>query len=273
VRRLAVVLGAVAFAAIGAEVAIGAMFFLFDSTRARPGQDVVVRQGGTVRPLQRPVRLYLVPSEIASEVRSRYDRRLHFIGLFVHDENGHGITTFTVPPLAPGTYAIASWCPGCAAFSRGRTFFVQAVSTSTTRYRNRMLLHVQEAPVTPESCPVTRPNGRVPRGVPRGERTFHGNGVLAAAIPREGVYLDRDGDGAFADKMSWVARGTPASLAVRYQRIDVATAPTTASTGRGTLAGFSGLSWASRMFYSEGCWKVTGRIGDVALSFVVEVQR
>jgi hypothetical protein len=281
VRRSVAVLGALAFAAIAAEVAIGASFFLFDSPRASAGDDVVVRQAGTpasfgprnaVRPLQRPVRLYLVPSEIAPRIRSRNDPRLHFIGLFVHDRNGHGITTFTVPPLAAGKYAIASWCPGCPRFSRGRTFFVQSVSPSTTRYRNRMRLDVQAAPATAETCPATTPNGRVPRGVPKGTRTFHGNGVLAAAIPRDGVYVDRDGDGAVTDKMVWVARGTPATLAVRYERIDVAAAPITASTGRGTLAGFSGLSWASRMFYGDGCWKVTGRIGDVALSFEVEVQ-
>jgi hypothetical protein len=31
-------------------------------------------------------------------------------------------------------------------------------------------------------------------------------------------------------------------------------------------------TWAARMYFpSEGCWRVTGRVEDVALSFVVQV--
>jgi hypothetical protein len=133
---------------------------------------VKVRAGGTpkgftlkrrVKLFQRPVRLYLVQNDAAAKVRSRFDPRLNFIGSVVPDKNGRGLLTFSVPPLDPGTYTIAYWCPGCAAYSRGRTFFVQQADQFVPGYRSQALLRIE----TTQSCPVTLPNANRPPGQPR----------------------------------------------------------------------------------------------------------
>src|SRR5438093_7623494 len=76
-----------------------------------------------LKPFQRPMRLYLVANDVAATLRSQLDPRLHAIGTLVPDRNGRGLLTFRVPELPPADYAVAAWCPGCAAWSRGRTFF------------------------------------------------------------------------------------------------------------------------------------------------------
>jgi hypothetical protein len=43
-------------------------------------------------------------------------------------------------------------------------------------------------------------------------------------------------------------------------------------TVHGTLGGYDGPSWASRMAFQAGCWHVTGRVLDASLSFVVQVE-
>ena len=162
------------------------LFFLFDPTSAKPGETVTVRLGGTpksftqaqaVRPFQRPIRLYVVPNGAAAGVRSRFDSRLHFVGSLVPDARGRGKVSFTVPPLDAGSYAAAAWCPGCARFSFGRTFFTLPVGSGTApRYRPFMLLRV--APLSfADGCPATVPNGSTPPGERRAPH-FHGNGLL-----------------------------------------------------------------------------------------------
>jgi hypothetical protein len=43
---------------------------------------------------------------------------------------------------------------------------------------------------------------------------------------------------------------------------------------RGTLSGFNGATWATPItFPTVGCWKLTARVEDVSLSFVVRVVR
>lgn len=81
-----------------------------------------------------------------------------------------------------------------------------------------------------------------------------------------------------ATKQIWWAAGTPswADLAVWIRRLDVLGPKLPAQTVRGWWpqgSGFRGSgSWAARLhFPSEGCWKVTGRVRDVSLAFVVEV--
>jgi hypothetical protein len=55
--------------------------------------------------------------------------------------------------------------------------------------------------------------------------------------------------------------------------LDEAAAPAVAQAVPGTLMGYDGPSWASRMDLQPGCWKITGRLLDVSLSFVVQVLR
>jgi hypothetical protein len=283
-RVAAVVIAAVALTA-GADSARSALFFFFDPTTAKPGDRVTVRTAGTprvfqpskrVRPLQRQMRLYLVENAIAGEVRSRFDSRLHFVGRLRPDRDGHGVLAFTVPPLDAGSYAAAVWCPGCARTSRGRTFFVLGIRPGNVgRHLPRMLLRVAAPPATEATCPVTIPNGNWPLGP---TPTGHGNGLLWTGLPRDGTVAlspDRVGpDGSiFWTKLIWIAAGVHAGgLEVRVQRLDAPAPVLHPEVVSGHLSGWSGPSWAARMrFSSGGCWRVTGRVDDVSLSFVIKV--
>jgi len=154
VRRFAILFAAAASVAVfAAQPAAGALFFLFEPTQVKPGDRVSARLGGTprdfdasdrVKPFQVPIRLYLVPASAAQDVHSRHDSRLVAAATIVPDKNGHGVTTFTVPDLKGGEYVAAAWCPGCAPYSRGRTFFTLPVSADIiTNLRPRMVLQVE----------------------------------------------------------------------------------------------------------------------------------
>jgi hypothetical protein len=285
-RLLALVLAAAALAAATAQNGNAALFFLFDPALAKPGDRVTVRTGGTpenfalrnrVKPFLRPIRLYLVQHSLAGRIASRFDSRLSYVGSIVRDRRGRGVLTFTVPPVGTDDYAVASWCPSCAAYSR-RTFHVQRADGNVVpRYRPFMKLRV-DAPSASDTCPVTIPN----RSRPLGERIpQHGNGALWAALPADGVFeFERSrigADGTVGTKQIWWAAGTSpwADLAVLVERFDGVGPKVSAQTVRGwpQNSGFRGSgSWAARLrFPSEGCWKVTGRVRDVSLAFVVEV--
>jgi LPXTG-motif cell wall-anchored protein len=101
------------------------------------------------------MQLYLVPNAIADKVTSRDDPRLTPLGKLVPDTNGHGILTFRVPALKDGSYAAAAWCPGCARYSFGRTFFTLRVGSDIVRpLRPLMLLRVETGGGFPLSWPM-----------------------------------------------------------------------------------------------------------------------
>ena len=263
-RRLGVVAAvALVAAAILVSSAQAALFFLFKPTTAEAGSVVSVRLGGTPptftladreEPFQRAMRLYLVPANVAGEVGSRYDKRLHFAGVLVPDKHSRGVLSFRVPPLDTGPYALAYWCPGCARFSRGVKFGVQTVP-KVSRYRRWMGLRVR-LPDAATTCPVS------------GEGTY-GNGLLSTTLPVEGVLAaPRRADGLSA-KLPWTPH-TPypeGELVVAGERLD----------GDGelrvhTVRWGTGNSWRTAVsFPSAGCWRITGRVRDVSLSYVVRV--
>lgn len=278
-RRLgALVVAAAVAAAVVASSASGALFFLFAPTSAKPGDRVTVRLGGTpagftlaerMRPLQRPIRVYLVPNAVAQEVRTRFDPRLHFVGLLVPDRNVRGVLEFSVPPLDTGLYAIAAWCPGCARSSFGRTFFTLPISR-VSRFRRQLGLRVTMPPAT-ESCTVT---------VPRGPDGSYGNGLLATVLAPDGrLVAAREPGGTLFAKPRWTPRpgldgSGPGGLAVRGERLDAPAPPAVVrrvSWGSGSGPNARG-GWASALsFPTEGCWRISGRVRDVTLSFVVRV--
>jgi hypothetical protein len=152
-QRLTVLGAGVVIAAALANGAAGALFFLFKPTSAEVGDRVSLRTPGTSagfdvrrrgsRPLQRPIRLFIVSNAIAAEVRSRHDPRLHPIGSIVLDKRGRGALQFTVPRLKPGSYAVAGICRPCARYSFGRTFFVLNVGKGIApKWRPLMLLRI-----------------------------------------------------------------------------------------------------------------------------------
>lgn len=225
------------------------------------------------KPFQRPIRIYLARNGIAREISTRFDPRLHFIGALVPDRNVRGTLTFTVPPLDTGTYVTAGWCPGCAKHSFGRTFFVPSIPR-VSRYRDLMSLRVQ-MPSAREACPVTNPNAvKPPPGLAASPR-WHTNGFLWTGFSEDGVFSTGNvaPDGSIWTKWFWFAAGVDGDFKVRLERLDASSAPVVAQTVRGWAEGFRGTaSWAARMgFPSEGCWRVTGRVRDITLSYVVRV--
>ncbi len=271
-RRLVVlILVAAVIAAGSAASASAALFFLFKPTAADAGNIVTVRLGGTPanftleqreKPFRKSIRLYLAPSGVADEVSSRFDPRLHFIGRIVPDRNSRGVLSLSVPPLDSGAYALASWCPACASSNFGRTFFVQTVPR-VSRYRRWMGLRVR-LPSTTGTCPVS------------GAGTY-GNGLLSTRLPDKGVLVARtDPDGLF-QKLGWLPHTTfPDALSVRGERLDAASPALrviSVNWGYATAPGRPQIgSWRSAVkFPSEGCWRITGRVQDVTLSYVVKV--
>ena len=153
VRFASALLVVAIIAAALAGSAQAALFFFFRPTAARPGEQVTIRAAGTPvsfssrqrsKPLLPPIRLYLVRNAVAERIKSRRDRRLHYIGQIVLDKSARGLKTFTVPRLPAGSYAVAYVCPSCARYSFGRTFFVVGVGADVVpRYRPLMLLRIQ----------------------------------------------------------------------------------------------------------------------------------
>jgi hypothetical protein len=281
-RVVAVVLAAGAVTG-KAQAADSALFFLFERTTARPGEQVTVRTAGTPAGFRQTtgtratMRLYLVRNEAAGKVRSRFDGRLDYVGSLRPGRRGRALLRFVLPPLDSGRYAAAVWCPSCAATSRGRTFFVLGVRADTAaRYRRQMLLNVAAPRATAERCPVTQPRSDRPHG-PEDDR-WYGNDKLWVSLPPGGVLRVAPSqvrpNGALFDKPDWMPTGVTGSLTVRGRRID-AHAPSLRvhsvnwgynSTGRG--------SWRSAISYpTEGCWKLTGRVRDISISYVLKVER
>ncbi|CAN5205415.1 hypothetical protein BH09ACT13_BH09ACT13_07440 [soil metagenome] len=280
---------AVAAVAI-APSAYAALFFLFKPTSAAPGERVTVRLGGTPagftladrkKPFKRAIRLYLVPNRIAGDVRSRFDPRLHFVGRLVPDKNSRGLLTFTVPPVDTDDYAVAAWCLECARYSFGRTFFTLPVPT-TSRYRDLMHLRVTLPPAT-DGCPVTIPNGAGPPPGLAASPSWHGNGFLWTGLQSDGVFVPSSGNatwpgdpaGSIGTKLFWFAAHEDGLFTLSGRRLDSPSSPPLVvhRVNRGTLTGFRGTgTWATPVtFPSGGCWRLTARVSDITLSYVVKV--
>ena len=279
-QRLALI--AVALVALAAPAnGRAALFFLLDRPSASPNDRVTVRTGGTPRdftlgqrmkPLQRPVRVYIVRTDVAADVHSRSDPRLNFVGAVLPDKNGRGLLTFSVPPLDSGTYTLAYRCPGCAAFSRGRTFFVQQPDQFVQRYRSQAVLRID----TTQSCPVTLPNANRPPGQPRSV-SWYGNGLLWAGLSTDGIYAvpqDRVGaDGSIGNKLLWVTTPPWQTPAISGERLDAPAPPLRVlGVNQGSFSSADKPSFMSAVnFPTPGCWKLRARVGDVSLSYVVDV--
>jgi hypothetical protein len=140
------------------------------------------------------------------------------------------------------------------------------------------------APPTPEiaaastdadDCPVTQPTTAPPE---IGERLFgsgsaHGNADLwVGGLGPGGVYTVPEdypkADGSIGIKLGWW-RIVAGSLEISGRRLD-ASAPAldgVASDGYGNI----GFQASGVTFPTEGCWEVTGSIGDSTMTFVMLV--
>jgi hypothetical protein len=246
------------------------------------GTPAVFTAADRVKPLRRAMRLYLVREADASKVRTRFDRRLAFVAQIAPDRNVHGLATFTVPPLDSGDYVAAVWCPDCAKTSAGRTFFTLPLRRDVSaRYQPLMRLHV-DMPSATARCPVTLPRGGKPPLTRRPQPQWHGNSLLWTWLALDGTFeagrdnqgWEGDPPGSIADKLYWFARSY-GNLTVRGERLDSDAPPLVVhSVNLGSSPSWSGPTWATAVsFPSEGCWRLTARLGDVSLSYVMRVVR
>jgi hypothetical protein len=137
---------------------------------------------------------------------------------------------------------------------------------------------------TDTACPVTQPNGVVPPKFGRteppqpGDPEFdggYGNATLwtnlwmwgegEVAVPLSHMRPD----GSFGEmKWAWY-RYMPGRLTIEGRRLDAPAPPlhTWIPDGYGEI----GFQVAGIVFPNEGCWEITGRVGEASLTFVTLV--
>lgn len=124
---------------------------------------------------------------------------------------------------------------------------------------------------TPSPCPVTVPNGSPPPGLDASP-DLHGNGALWVTLPPDGIVRISPGqvgsDGWLSEKFPWW-RGESGQLAITGQRLDGDAPSPRASIPEGY--GDTGFQSSGIDFPTEGCWEITGRVGEASLTFVVQV--
>jgi hypothetical protein len=127
----------------------------------------------------------------------------------------------------------------------------------------RLVRHV--AAIDP--CPITRPNGSAPPGSTFGAE-FHGNGSLWVGLWSGNVVVwQLEPDGSIEAKFGWW-RGEQGRLRIEGRRLDAAAPPLTARIPEGSDGGFQATGIK---FPTEGCWEVTGSVGNASLTFVTRV--
>jgi hypothetical protein len=134
------------------------------------------------------------------------------------------------------------------------------------------LLVLTPSPTGPGAfaCPVTPANGSTPPGEAPSSRQY-GNGALWTVLPEGGaLVITPDQTGALVMKFPWW-RAVTGGLVITGRRLDAPAPPLQASIPDGY--GESGSQASGLIFPGEGCWEVTGRAGEGALTFVVSVRR
>jgi hypothetical protein len=132
---------------------------------------------------------------------------------------------------------------------------------------------------TPSDCPITQPNGIQP---PPDANVFgrgsgdYGNDVLwtslwiwgdgVVQVPDDGRILP---DGTIPDmKWAWY-RFVPGHLTITGRRLD---APAPPLQGNTSGYGETGFNASGITFPTDGCWEITGTVGDKgSLNFIVQV--
>jgi hypothetical protein len=152
-------------------------------------------------------------------------------------------------------------------------------ATCSLRAQNRTSGHA-----APPKCAVTRPNGSElpdvsthhgPNDNPSDNSTRYGNGKLWTTLWPNGTVEFRPGgpgfvesDGSRSMKWPWW-RGVRGKLTIEGRRLDGAAPPLRAHIPAGY--GDTGFQSTALIFPTAGCWEVTGRVGDVSLTFVTRV--
>lgn len=140
------------------------------------------------------------------------------------------------------------------------------VGANAELLRREIVLQRHVAAVDP--CPITVPNGSRPPGPTFGAE-FHGNGSIWVGTWHSNVVVwPRAGDGSITTKFGWW-RGVTGNLQIEGHRLDGPAPPLVGHVPNGY--GESGFQSSGITFPTEGCWQVTGRVGNASLTFVALV--
>ena len=123
------------------------------------------------------------------------------------------------------------------------------------------------------TCPLTLPNRSVPADVDEWTaEDSYGDGKLWTQLWPYNVVIASSGfvreDGSIGMKWPWW-RGARGELTIEGRRLDGEAEPLGAEIPEGY--GPSGFQPTGILFPSEGCWEVTGTVGDASLTFVTLV--
>ena len=124
-----------------------------------------------------------------------------------------------------------------------------------------------------ETCPVTLPNGSTPPGE-RHSSNHHGNGKLWTGLFPNGLIEFGSGrpgfirdDGVLSMKFPWwLGENVRGSFKITGRRLDGDVPPAFGDSVDGHVE--SGFIPSMVFFPTEGCWEITGSVGDATLSFV-----
>jgi hypothetical protein len=113
---------------LAASSGASASFFLeLSPSSGSPGTAVegrTIGSGSVTAAANQPLPLFLVSPSAAGQVSAPADPRLIPLGELAVDADGNGATTFAIPDVAPGTYAVLVHCEACAPSSAGRELLV-----------------------------------------------------------------------------------------------------------------------------------------------------
>jgi hypothetical protein len=120
------------------------------------------------------------------------------------------------------------------------------------------------------TCPLTLPNGRTPPGEPD-IGANHGNEHIWTAMWPHNVLIASgdyiDADGFVVMKWPWWWRGVTGEIKITGRRLDGEAPRLTAYT----QDGYKRFQPSGITFPTEGCWEVTGTVGNARLTFVTLV--
>jgi hypothetical protein len=129
------------------------------------------------------------------------------------------------------------------------------------------------------SCPVTLPLPASPgeeRPFGSGSNAYGNNELWVVSLSPDGVLRAAEGwgsvkgDGSIGVKFGWW-RLTSGTLTITGRRLDGDAPPLQASIPDGY--GSSGFQATGVTFPTEGCWAISGAVGDATLTFVALVLR
>lgn len=135
---------------------------------------------------------------------------------------------------------------------------------------------------TSTTCPVTGPDRFAPTGeggIPFERDASHRKPALRVGLWPDGTVVFAPGgpgsiepDGSLGMKFPWwKEEGLSGKLKIHGRRLDAAAPPLRASIPEGY--GDTGFQATGLIFPTEGCWEVTGEVGNTRITFVTRVVR